>query len=66
MEDIKCPLCGSSKWITHDKFPTIRKCANPKCTGLHPNDALIKAEGQIWDMNKKQYIDFEDLFESMK
>lgn len=64
----KCHKCGSEKWISQKRFPSIRKCANEKCDVLHPDD-IIKLEnikGLLYDMDKKEFIDPEELIEGVK
>lgn len=70
-DDVKCTVCGQSNWIRPEengdiKFPStpaVRKCGTENCNGLHQIDAMIKADGKLYDMDKKQHIDFSDLVE---
>lgn len=63
-----CGICGGSRWINHDKYPFIRKCANPNCNGLHPQDIskLRNIDGQIFDATTKEMTDFDELEKCVK
>ena len=62
-DEVKCGICDGNKWITHEKYPYIRKCANNKCSGLHPHDIskLRDIEGQIFDSDNNEMTDFDEL-----
>ena len=69
MEDeVKCGVCGGNKWVTHEKYPFIRKCAKTNCSGLHPHDIskLRNIEGQIFDSVNNEMTDFDELEKRVK
>ena len=56
------------KWISHEKFPFLRRCANPNCNGLHPYDIskLKGIKGMIFDSDNNEFTDIEELEKRMK
>lgn len=66
--EVKCGVCGGYKWVLHNRYPFIRKCANPNCEGLHPYDIskLRNVEGQIFDADNNEMTDFDELEKRMK
>lgn len=67
-EKFICGFCGCDKWIQHDEFPLVRKCANPNCNGLHPNDVSKHRDikGQIYDSDKNIMTDIDELEKRVK
>ncbi len=69
MEDkVKCGLCGGEEWVVSDNYPFLRRCANPNCNGLHPHDIskLQGIKGKIFDADKREITDIEELKKRMK
>jgi len=65
---VVCSICGGKEWVSHEKYPFIRRCANANCNGLHPHDIskLKDIEGQIFDDETNEMTDFDELEKRVK